>query len=281
VAFSLFAHRVRDAAWYRLAMGRFMQGYLTTVWRTSRFVIEPFDFYDRLAHDVPAIMTFWHGQHFMAPFLRRDGFNVKALISFHRDADINAIAAERLGVGTIRGSGDPGRRFDRKGGVRAFVALRQALRDGYNVAMTGDVPKIARVASRGLVMLAQASGRPIYPVGLATSRRMQMNNWDRTAVNLPFSRGAFVFGEPISVPGSADDAMIEVYRRQVEDGLNAVDNRAYQIVSAPDYYSSPPLADQSMNVSGRATASSDLRSAATPQRQATRPPAIISAAPSK
>lgn len=271
--------RLRNATWYRNAMGRVLSGYLSTVWKTSHFVIEPFDLYERMARDFPSIVTFWHGQHFMTPFLRQDGFPSKALLSHHRDADINAIAAERLGVLPIRGSGDNSGRFDRKGGVRAFVALRQALRDGYQVGLTADVPKIARVAGRGVVMLAQRSGRPILPVGIATSRRIVLNNWDRSAVNLPFSRGVFVLGEPIWVPEDADEAAIEAYRLQTENALNTVDARAYEIVAVPDYYSSPPIADQSINSNGRATGG--LRSAAAAQRQASARPVTISTAPNR
>ena len=72
---------------------------------------------------------FWHGQHFMAPFPRR-GHKVKVLISRHRDGEINAAAAQRLGVDTIRGSGDHGRGFDLKGGVGAFRTMLDALQDG-------------------------------------------------------------------------------------------------------------------------------------------------------
>jgi hypothetical protein len=101
-------------------------------------------------------------------------------------------------------------------------------------------------------MLAKASGRPILPVGIATSRYLELNNWDRSAINLPFSRGAFVLGELIHVPGSADDAVLETYRQRTEAALNAAHKRAYAIVGAPDYYSSPPLADQTMAIPSRA-----------------------------
>ena len=63
---------------------------------------------------------------------------------------------------------------------------------GYNVALTADVPKVARVAGTGIVMLGRRSGRPIYPAAMATSRRIMLNNWDRSAVNLPFGRIAIV-----------------------------------------------------------------------------------------
>jgi lysophospholipid acyltransferase (LPLAT)-like uncharacterized protein len=166
----------------------------------------------------------------MTPFLKRPQFLAKVLVSRHRDGDINAIIAERLHVGTVRGSGDHARRFDRKGGVAAFKAMLNALEEGYNMALTADVPKVARVAGLGVVKLAQISGRPIYPVAMATSRRIELNNWDRSAVNLPFSRGAVVVGEPIRVPAQCDSEALEAARRAVEANLNAATERAYAIV---------------------------------------------------
>ena len=149
--------------------------------------------------ELPMIVAMWHGQHFMMPFVRRH-HRVKVLISRHRDGEINAIAAERLGIGTIRGSGDHNRRYDRKGGVGAFKAMLAALQDGWTMALTADIPKVSRKAGPGIVKLAQLSGRPIIPVAVATSRRIEVDNWDRSDVNLPFSRGAMVFGDPIRVP---------------------------------------------------------------------------------
>ena len=78
-------------------------------------------------------------------------------------------------------------------------------------------------------MLARESGRPIFPVALTTRRRYVLNNWDRTTINLPFSRAAAVCGEPIWVPADADDEALEQYRRQVENNLNAATARAYAI----------------------------------------------------
>ena len=79
---------------------------------------------------MPAILAFWHGQHFMTPFLKiKERHRAKVLISRHRDGEFNAIAAERLGIGTIRGSGDHGGAFHRKGGVGAFREMVQALED--------------------------------------------------------------------------------------------------------------------------------------------------------
>ena len=45
----------------------------------------------RYKADLPVIITLWHGQHFLGPFMRRPEHRAKALISWHRDADINAM----------------------------------------------------------------------------------------------------------------------------------------------------------------------------------------------
>jgi lysophospholipid acyltransferase (LPLAT)-like uncharacterized protein len=95
--------------------------------------------------------------------------------------------------------------------------------------LTADVPKVARVAGLGVVTLAKHSGCPIVPVGLATSRRVRLSNWDRTCINLPFGRMVMVRGEPILVARDADDAALEAARQIVETRLAEVDARAYAI----------------------------------------------------
>ncbi len=203
--------------------------YLRLVWNTTRFVIEPEGIYERFAREAPVIIAMWHGQHFLIPFIKRADDRAKVLVSRHRDGEINALAAQRLGVGAIRGSGHPSGGFIGKGGVSAFKEMLNALEEGCNVALTADIPKVARVAGLGIVKLASASGRPIYPVAIATRRRIVLGNWDRTTINLPFGRGAAVAGGPIYVPQDADDATLELARRAVEEALNAATSRAYEL----------------------------------------------------
>jgi len=107
--------------------------------------------------------------------------------------------------------------------------MLDALKDGYNVAMTADVPKISRIAGMGVIKLAQHSQRPIYAVAIASSRRKVLNNWDRTAINLPFSRIATVASEAIRVDVNADAATLEAKRRELESELNRLTIRAYDI----------------------------------------------------
>lgn len=227
--------RLRDltsAPAFQRAAGFLAAEYLRLVWLTNRFTYDPPDFYERVDPHMPVIIAFWHGQHFMVPFLKRDYHRAKVLISRHRDGELNAIAAEKLGIGTIRGSGAHNGEFHRKGGAAAFGEMLDALKDGYNVALTADVPKVARVAGLGVVKLAQHSGRPIYAGAIATSRRIELDNWDRTAINLPFGRVAVVASEAIYVPRDADDAALETARQRVESELNRATARAYAIADA-------------------------------------------------
>jgi lysophospholipid acyltransferase (LPLAT)-like uncharacterized protein len=108
--------------------------------------------------------------------------------------------------------------------------MLKALDEGYNIAMTADIPKVARVAGLGVVKLAQRSGRPIYAIAIATNHRVELNSWDRAAVNLPFGRLGIVASQAIYVARDADDAALEKARQQVESSLNWATARAYETV---------------------------------------------------
>jgi lysophospholipid acyltransferase (LPLAT)-like uncharacterized protein len=226
---------VLRSSWLQRALGFLAAEFLRLVWLTNRFSFDPPDVYELAEPQQPAIFAFWHGQHFMTPFIKtKDSHRGKVLISMHRDGEFNAIAAERLGIGTIRGSGDHGSAFNRKGGVGAFKEMVRALAESYNVALTADVPKRSRVAGLGIIMLGRESGRPIMPFAMATSRFVRLNNWDHTTINLPFGRGALVGGDIIMVPRDADAETMETLRARLEATLNEVTRRAYAQVGRPE-----------------------------------------------
>jgi lysophospholipid acyltransferase (LPLAT)-like uncharacterized protein len=226
---------VLRGSWVQRAVGSLAAGFLRLVWLTNRFGFDPPDVYDIVEPQMPAIFAFWHGQHFMTPFIKtKESHRAKVLISRHRDGEFNAIAAERLGIGTIRGSGDHGSAFYRKGGVGAFKEMVRALAENYNVALTADVPKRSRIAGLGIIMLARESGRPIMPFAMATSRFFRLKNWDRTTINLPFGRGALVGGEIIMVPPDAGAETMEELRARLEATLNDATRRAYAQVGRPE-----------------------------------------------
>jgi lysophospholipid acyltransferase (LPLAT)-like uncharacterized protein len=227
-------------------LGFLLASYLRLVERTNRFVLDPPDIYDRIGPAQPVIAAMWHGQHFMISFGKRPQDKAVALVSRHGDGEFNAIALRHLGVGAIRGSGARGRRkLEEKGGIGALRAMLRALAQGEMVVMTADVPKTSRVCGLGIVTLAKLSGRPIAPVAVVTSRRIDFNSWDHASIGLPFGRGAIVIGDPITVARDADAAAMEAARRAVEAGLDVVHARAYALVgdADPGAKARPPTPD--------------------------------------
>ena len=215
--------------------GKTMAAYLRLVRWSNSFVVEPADAETSIYPRAPVIVAMWHGQHFMVPFIKRPQDEVAVMISRHGDGEINAIAVEALGMRTVRGSG--AQRADqvrKRGGAQALRAALTTLDSGVSVAMTADVPKVSRVAGRGIITLAQLSGHPILPVAVALSRRKDFDSWDRTSIGLPFGKGAIVFGDFINVGRDADAAAIEQARLAVQAGLDDVHARAYALVGGSD-----------------------------------------------
>ncbi|MDY8109337.1 lysophospholipid acyltransferase family protein [Fulvimarina sp. 2208YS6-2-32] len=189
----------------------------------------------RICENHPAIVGMWHGQHLLAPIFRPVELPYVALLSRNADAEINAQVVARFGIDTVRGSGGrEGGTKSEKGGARAVIALRKALREGFGVCMIADVPKgTPREAGHGIVTLARISGRPILPSAAVTSRRRVVrSSWDQTTLPLPFGRMAVVVGEPIHVPADADAALLEEKRREVTRAIEAANRDATRIVEA-------------------------------------------------
>jgi len=226
--------RLARAALVRETLGYVAAGYLRLVNATTDFIREPEDLVNILEREWPPIVAMWHGQHIMVPFGTPPGRPASALISRHGDAEINAIVLRRLGVESIRGSGGRAEKMFSRGGVSALRDMCRALEAGKLVALTADVPKVARIAGRGIVTLARLSGRPIFPAAVVTARRFDFNSWDSASLSKPFGRGAMVIGTPIRVARDTDEAGLEAARKAVEEGLNGVHGRAYALVGCRD-----------------------------------------------
>ena len=215
-------------------LGSLLAGYLRFVQRTSPMTVIPADGHARL-EDGPVIITMWHGQHFMQTFGLRPQDRIHVMISRHGDGAINAIAAEKLGMFVVRGSG--AQRSDqvrKRGGIQALRQLLALLEAGDHVSLTADVPKVSRVAGEGIIALAALSGRPILPVATVCSRRIDLNSWDSASIGLPFGRTALVIGEPIFVPKEADAARRETCRRAVEIAMDLAYAEAYAALGSAD-----------------------------------------------
>jgi lysophospholipid acyltransferase (LPLAT)-like uncharacterized protein len=191
-----------------------------------------------LAHEdrLPAIVTTWHGHHFLATtFWPLDRYPLVTLISKTRDGEVMAAMAEGIGIQTIRGSGGRNKKKTlESGGIRGFLSLKSTLDGGGSVFMTADISGISRRVGEGVIRLARATGRPIIGIGVASAPEIRLENWDRSRIALPFGRTVCIMAPPLDVPRDADDALVEAKRLELEGALNSATARAYAALGRTD-----------------------------------------------
>lgn len=138
------------------------------------------------------IFALWHGD--LLPLLwehRRQG--VAVVISEHRDGEIIAQIAERLGYATVRGSTS-------RGGGRALIGLIRAIQAGHDGAVTPDGPRgPAHVFAPGAAIAAQRTGAPLVMVRATASRAWRLKSWDRFLVPKPFATVRLSYGPIVPV----------------------------------------------------------------------------------
>ncbi|RCL03586.1 MAG: hypothetical protein JSC161_000343 [Candidatus Tokpelaia sp. JSC161] len=203
--------------------------YLRFVYWTNPLIKGSHDPRDAHGRYNPFIITFWHGRHIMGPFLRPKGESIVAMFSRSVDAELNALVGEKLGLKTVRGSGGREKYRPEKGGARALLKLKKALRSCMTVAMIADIAHgRRREAGKGIILLSKLSGRPIIPYVYAFSReKILRRTWDQTAIPLPFGRSIFLMGEVIYVPSDADEGILEGKRIELTLIMNALMEQAY------------------------------------------------------
>jgi lysophospholipid acyltransferase (LPLAT)-like uncharacterized protein len=77
----------------------------------------------------------------------------------------------------------------------------------------------------------------VLPASFSTTRGRFLGSWDRLLLPLPFGRGVFVVGEPVSVGADAD---LETARRAIEDALNRVTREADRLCGRETPEPAPP-----------------------------------------
>ena len=138
----------------------------------------------------PFVFALWH--HTLLPLLwwHRDR-NVTLLVSAHRDGELVASAATRLGYRLARGSST-------RGGASGYRGLLRALAAGSVVAVTPDGPAgPAGIVKPGVVRAAHQARAPVLPVAAHVERVWRLRSWDRLMVPRPFARIIVEYGRPL------------------------------------------------------------------------------------
>ena len=169
------------------------------------------------------IMAFWHGRILPATvYFRRRGIVV--ITSENFDGEWIAGIIERFGYGTARGSTSRGAR-------KALLQLTRDMAKGRPAAFTIDGPRgPAQVAQPGAVWLAKATGNPVVPFHIETSRHWTLNSWDRTQIPRPFARAAIAIGAPLYVARDADAAGLDAANETLQRQLQMLELRAHALL---------------------------------------------------
>jgi lysophospholipid acyltransferase (LPLAT)-like uncharacterized protein len=166
------------------------------------------------------IYAFWHYQIFSAIwFWRRRGIVVMTSQNF--DGEYITRIIRKHGYGAARGSSS-------RGGARALVEMRRAMRQGRDGGFTVDGPRGPRgVAKPGAISLAKATGAAILCFHMAPRRAWVFRkSWDRTEFPRPFTRAAVLIAPPIFVAPDADDEEQARKLREVQAALDDLAARA-------------------------------------------------------
>lgn len=196
---------------------------------TMRFeVVNPHiqkSFVDR---GVPYIGAFWHDRLLMMP-LGYGGKALSFLVSPHRDGQIIGRSLKKFGLHPIYGS-------SHKDGSSALKEMVKTIQNGSDVAIVPDGPRGPRHRLQfGVIELARRTGSPILPLSFSASKKKFFRTWDRFLLPYPFSRGVFIWGDPIYVDRNGDRDYLEKMRLLVERQLNELTEQADRYFESTGY----------------------------------------------
>jgi len=175
--------------------------------------------------DKPIIFAFWHGRLLMIPYIC-EGKNPHVLISQHRDGEMIARIIKYFNLKSIRGS-------TTRGGMEGFKNIVKVLKNGSDVVIAPDGPKgPPYIVQPGIIRLASISGCPILPIAYSVSKYKKLGSWDEFMLPAPFGKGAFIAGEPMTVPPKASKDIYEKKRIELETSLNNITETVDKKVSA-------------------------------------------------
>ncbi len=168
----------------------------------------------------PFIIVFWHGRFPMMVTHGYEGKKLSFLVSPHRDGQVAGKALERFGLHPILGSAT-------RKGFSGFRNMVKAVQNGSDIAIVPDGPRGPRHKVQiGVIELSKLTGKPVVPITFSASKKIFLNTWDRFLLPIPFSRGVFIWGEPIHVDPKGDRTHLEEKRLLLENRLNEITEQA-------------------------------------------------------
>lgn len=186
---------------------------------TWRFKVDEHPLFKEALKKGPVIFAFWHGDE-MVVLRLGPVYHCAAMTSTSRDGELMTRVLKYFKFGVSRGSST-------RGGARALIGMLRLIKSGYNATVAVDGPKGPRHKVKpGIVALAEKSGAPIIPTGVARKRALVFEkSWNKTYLPWPFSKVVVSFGKPIvldsvtpetGVPALLEDLEFALHRQRGE-----------------------------------------------------------------
>lgn len=197
---------------------------LASTWRTT---VEGQEHVDAAHSRGGYFMALWHGR-MLIPAVQHTRWGYSVLVSRSGDGDVSEALLGRLGYGIVRGSTGRGARA-------ALREMLRLLRAGTPIAITPDGPRgPPHSISPGMAWMASATKHPVIPCGFVAANAWHLSSWDRFTIPKPFSRIAFVYGEPFQ-PTGRDGEELARESEEIRIRILRSEKRAFELLGVePD-----------------------------------------------
>jgi lysophospholipid acyltransferase (LPLAT)-like uncharacterized protein len=162
------------------------------------------------------------------------GPRIVVLSSNHRDAEALVRILRKFGIEQARGS-------TTSGGATGMRQILRKVAEGCDVGLTPDGPRgPRRRVQPGVVAVARFTGLPIIPVTFSAAPARRLRTWDRTLLPKFFSKGVFIYGDPVTVPRDATVELQEEKRLALETELDRITDLADDTMALDREDARPP-----------------------------------------
>ncbi len=214
----------RDGLWKRIKADMlFWTLWLiaTGILASLRYKIEGWEKLKKMIADGKGgLLLTWHGVTIL-PIYRCRHLGMYSIVSLSNDGDLQDKLLRSRGFHTIRGS-------SARNGIRVLLEAIRCLKAGKVMAMTPDGPRGPnKKVQMGTVHMAQKSGCPVLPVGVACKPCKRLRSWDAHLIPMPFARAVLVFCDPLYVLEGEDENEAAI---RIENALNAAERQAEEML---------------------------------------------------
>lgn len=190
--------------------------YSKFVFKTTKWDFHGLEkFYNTWEKEQSVVLIGWHGRILMAPCLKRKNFEIKALVSLHRDGLVMASYLKNHNIGIVGGSSSN----NAKG---AAINLMHTIQENTAIFIVPDGPNGPGMKmTQSPIYYTYKFQKPLFCVVYSVNKyKIFRKAWDQMMLPLPFSKGNITFLGPFYIPEDASEEELESYRLEIETKMN-------------------------------------------------------------